>query len=957
MKHAILPLVSSYSFRFGVESPEVLAGALAERGFVAGVLADRGGVPGQLGFRHACRDRGVESGAGARLEIGGIDALYVALNGGWSGLCGLVTSSSSPDRIAPIEAFAAASRVMAITDSTGDAASLKRVLGFSGPVRVAVLPEVLSGHPPGAVENRVTAAGEWPIAVWPSVFAGREAIGRHRVLIRGYRAIEGTDRDQGRFAAVGNIMPDGAVFRRAFHGASRSLRANAELAEAIVMEPVIEGVELIRDPEEEERLRALVNGRFAGVYGSSRTAAKRLGMELEDICVNGLAGYFLDFSKIVEFAKSKGIAVSARGSAGGSTVSYLLGLSIVCPIRHGLSFSRFFNRLRSSPPDIDLDIDSSRRDEVMEWFLGRAGRRGASVSEVVKHRIRSAFRVAATGLGMGSEEMDTLSKLLRRRNSQAWRRPLAARSLEDAELLVGLPSNLAPHPCGIVRTAGPVDLIVPVQPSANGLRITQFDKDGVEEIGLLKMDLLGQRGLTTLSGVCRVMGGRPHDIFRRGGDIPESARELLDSGRTIGVVHVESPALRGLMKEMSIRTMEDVARALALVRPGASAGGGRRRYMDRLHGGDVMDDGLPELMPILRENLGVMLYQEDVSRAAEILLGLDEAGGDLLRRRLKKKQVPAEELIEACRSRGFSMARSKAAWEVLSGYAGYGFCKAHAFTYGAVACAAASLKAERPALYMASVMAAGGGFYGSRTYLEEGRRLGVGFDPPGVNTGRWLSCERQGRIVVGFHHLRGLGATEFEKLKKGRPYRSPSDLSGAGLGPVLCRSMAAVGCFGEMGYTPPAALMQLEAGGGGLFPGDAPGLPGLPDYSMRVRISMELGMLGLPLAGSPLSLEPRPPGTTPASELPSSGSVRLWGRSVTGRRLANGAGFLMLEDDTGIADVFLPSPLYYRAEDLLVRPESTLVVTGTVDRGGRTKAYSIGEGPLTVTPTQPESPE
>jgi len=633
------------------------------------------------------------------------------------------------------------------------------------------------------------------------------------------------------------------------------------------------------------------------------------------------------------------------------------GLSIVCPIRHGLSFSRFFNRLRSSPPDIDLDIDSSRRDQVTGWFLERMGRRGAAVSQTVTHRIRSALRVAASGLGMGQEEMDTLSKLVRRRNNVAWSTPQAAAALRDAELLKGLPSHLAPHPCGLVCADGPVDLLVPVQPSPNGLCIAQFDKDGVEEIGLLKMDLLGQRGLTTMTNACSVLGSRPETLFRKGGMLPEDARAVLDSGRSIGVVHVESPAMRGLMREMSIRTMEDVARALALVRPGAAAGGGRKTYLERMHGGAYGWGLLPELRRELRENHGVMLYQEDISRAAEILLGLDEAGADLLRRRLKKREVSRDEVISMCRRRGDLPQKAAAVWEVLSGYAGYAFCKAHAFTYGSIACAAASLKARVPAVYMAAVMAAGGGFYGARVYLEEARRLGVRFDPPGVNTGRWLSYERDGRIVVGFHHVKGMGSNEYRRIVRGRPYRSPPELAAAGCGPALCRNLAAAGCFRELGLTPPAALMHLEAGSCTLFPGQEPEVPDLPDYSIRVRVSMELGILELPLVASPLTLEARPAGTCPASDLPESGTARLWGRFVTGRRLTGGAGFLMLEDETGTADIFLPSPLFHRAEDILVRPEATLVVTGTIERGGKIKARSVDGGPLTVVPSEPESPD
>ncbi|MEN8209120.1 MAG: hypothetical protein ABFR50_07695, partial [Candidatus Fermentibacteria bacterium] len=615
---------------------------------------------------------------------------------------------------------------------------------------------------------------------------------------------------------------------------------------------------------------------------------------------------------------------------------------------------RFFNILRSRPPDIDLDIDSSRRDEVMKWFLGKEGRYGAAVSQIVTHRSRSAFRVAASGLGISSAETDNLTRLLRYHDNAAWSRPAASAALRNSKLIRSIPSHLAPHPCGLVCTGEPLDTLVPLQPSRGGYDITHFDKDGIEEIGLLKMDLLGQRGLTTISLACSSLGKDPMSIFRRGGSIPDTAGSLLDSGRTIGVVHVESPAMRGLLKQMKIRTMEDVARALALVRPGASAGGGRKNYLECVHLNSVLNTSLPELRSILKENLGVMLYQEDVSKAAEVLLGSDEASSDLLRRRLKKKLVDKGEIISICRRREMNPAKAERVWEVLSSYAGYGFCKAHAFTYASVSCAAALLKSSCPALYMASVMAAGGGFYSPRVYLEEARRLGISFKPPGINTGKWLTCERDGKIVPGFHHLKGMGSTEYEKLRDGRPYRYPSEVLAAGCGMSLCRNMAAAGCFGETGFTPPAALLQLAAGDCGFFPGLPPGSPDLPDYSIETRIAMELGLLDLPLSASPLELITRPAGTVPLGQIGSAVSISVWGRFVTGRRLGAGAGFLMLEDNTGVADVFLPSPLFRRAEFILVRSEATIIVRGRVEMGDRIRGLSVEAGPLSIAPLKPD---
>lgn len=889
--------------------------------------------------------------------MNGMEVIFAAVREGWADLCRVVTAYHLPKRVSMEQALGSAEDLAAVTRSPSDGRRLADETGFAGDILVGVLPGSVSGRSPVSAEREVMDSGFAPVALWPVMFTRPESILTHRVLRGGYLAIEGKRALPCEFAGSGSVMPDASEFRRSFRGAERSLNENRRLAEGLARRPSVMERERVRIPAEEERLAEVVRTRVREVYEDSPCASSRAEKELEVILENGLAGYFLSFEEIVDHCRKRGIAVSARGSAAGSVVAYLLGISIVCPIRHGLSFSRFFNTLRSDLPDIDLDIDSAMREQVVEWFLGRAGRRGAAVSRTVTHRQRSAFRVAASAVGMGRDETDVLSGSVCRPGSAVWRERAAARALNESLLLRGIPSHLAPHPCGLVLTRGPVESMVPLHPSPSGLPVTHFDKDGIEAMGLMKMDLLGQRGLTAVSTACLRLGGDPMRVFRRGGDIQTGARELLAAGMTIGVTHVESPAMRCLLKEMKVRTMEDVARALALVRPGAAAGGGRRRYLERMRTGKAEDEDLPELRGLFADSLGVMLYQEDVSRAAEAFLGLEEASADLLRRRMASKQVAEEEIVAECRRRGMSPAKAAAVWEILSGYAGYGFCRAHAFTYGSEACGAAMLKAEHPAVYMASVMAAGGGFYGARVYLEEARRLGIRFLPPGVNTGEWLTCERGGAIVPGFRHLRGMGSGEYRKLKEGRPYRFPIDVRSAGLGPSLCRSMAAAGCFRELGFSPPEALLELEAGDGGFLGDMRPDTPSLPDYSMRTRVAMEMGLLGLPLGASPMELITRPAGTVPLSEHASRRGIRIWGRPVTARRLKAGAGFMMLEDDTGVADVFLASPLFGRTERVLVRPEATVIVRGVVENGSRIRALAAEPGPLLPEPLEPEPPE
>jgi len=953
MSEYILPWVKScFTFRYGAATPRALAETVAASGFRGAVLADRGGVYGQFAFTDACTLSGVEGVPGADLTFDGRKYIFLALASGWSELSGLITSFHLPGRVPCTEAFERTGNTACISFSPSDTEYLEKELGFQGHVFNAVLPREISGTDPGADEELLIDQGMKPLAVWPSMFCHENDRTVHRIL----RKVDSLLAEP--------LIPDGSppeetydvpsldLFLSEFSTARRSLENNRELALLTCSLPVHSPPKPPCGKHDNRLLRNLTAKRLEGRYGNSCAAKRRLETELDAIAGVGLSGYFLTFSNLIEHCRETGITAVARGSAAGSIVSYLLDISIVCPLRYDLSFARFFNRLRSEPPDIDLDIDSDRRDELMQWFLEKQGRYAASVSQIVTYRSRSAFRAVAAAYGMGPEEIDTLVKLLSDLEDPIWSQPKVAAVLRSSRLLKGLPSHMAPHPCGVVCSNVEIDRIIPVEGSSGGLEITHYDKDGTEFLGLLKMDLLGQRGLTSLSIACRGIREVPAMLFRRQGALSEKALEMLNEGRTLGVAHIESPALRGLLREMDIRNMEDVARALALVRPGAAAGGGREKYLSRVHRLARIDYPVPELRELLRENLGVMLFQEDISEAASILLGIDEAQGDLMRRRLKKKTVQREEILSMCRRRGMNPEKAEICWAALSGYAGYGFCKAHSYTYGVIACASAEMKTSRPAAAMAAMLAAGGGFYHSSVYLEEARRMGITLLPPGVNTGEWVSRSPDDEsIMIGFRHLKGMGSTEFEKLKEGRPYSCPEQVLSSGCGRAIAGSMAQAGCFREIGLNPARALWCLEAGVSDLFP-EGTGSPDLPEYDTEFRLASELAILDVPLVANPISLVKRPGATYPLGEIPTEGRVKLWGRYVTGRRLEKGAGFLMLEDDTGVADIFLPSPWFRNSKRILRRPGATLLVTGTIERNGRIRAGHVESGPLTVAPAE-----
>jgi DNA polymerase III alpha subunit len=920
----LLWVKSAFSFRYGTDTPEALAEAAHRAGFQGVMMADLGGVYGLHRMALACGRLGLKVVTGAHLALPGGMLVTGALKGGWGQFCRLITSTHLPGRVEPELAIADSDRLFAIVSSGAESAGKLREAGFRGRIYHPVLPgETVPALPRGVL----------PVAASPCMFARTESELVHRILRKVDLLLDEP-------WVSSDVKPD---HLRMLPGAGEwpreALMANEALLEEAADEPRERPYDPpVMGPDDPERLRGILLTRLSALYGGSGAAAARLDQEFTDLAGANLCGYFLAFHEIITYCREKGILAVARGSAGGSLVARLLGLSVVCPIRFGLSFPRFFNPLRSRPPDIDLDIDSTRRDEVFQWLSNRWGGRAAAVSAVGSYRSRSAVRFSATASGLGPDEVEVLARAAGNPSEPVWRRGANGSILENAGLLSGLPAGIGPHPCGMVLCNGSAASRVPLQGCAGGLEVTQFDKDGVEFIGLLKMDLLGHRGL---SAIAAASGGEAPELMGEVGSLDGPTLALLNRGATIGVPHIESPAMRGLLREMTIRDIEDVARALALVRPGASAGGGRAAYRS---GGDTRT---PEcLRNLLGENRGVMLYQEDVSEAACILMGLPAARGDLMRRRLKAGQIAREEVVDLCLSAGHSPETARRGWELLSGYAGYGFCKAHAMTYAFEACVFAGLKARRPAHAMAAFMAAGGGFYTQAVYVEEARRMGIRIVSPGVNTGGWLCrATEEGSLMLGMGLIKGMGESEFGKVRQARPFLSPAGVRDAGIGPVLASAMAMAGCFDELGVSRPEAVWAVKSRATGLFPEGVPP-PQLPEYTSAYRVRAEILVMGITTAVHPLEVLERPRDTVPVSEASGTGTFRLWGRITAARSLGGGAGFLMLEDPTGVQDIFLPSPLYRDAELFLRRDGATLVIQCKADAGARITAAGVLPGPI-----------
>ena len=311
--------------------------------------------------------------------------------------------------------------------------------------------------------------------------------------------------------------------------------------------------------------------------------------------------------------------------------------------------------------------------------------------------------------------------------------------LRAADALLDTPRHFGLHPGGVVVSPGPITDFTACHASAKGPIAAQFDKDAIEAIGLVKMDLLGNRALTTLDDCLVELASRgiEPDLAELPEDDPDTA-ELLRTGRTLGCFQVESPGMRNLLQQTGSATMDDVIQAVALIRPGPAGAGMKDAYVRRFRGLEPPTAPHPRLTELLWDTHGIMLYQEDVMQAATLLAGMDLTEADLLRRTLQKQHGRElgplrQRFIEGAGENGVDTEDALRVWELIANFVSFAFCKAHAVTYGRIAYRAVWLKAHHPAVYMAAFLASETGYYQPRVYVEEARRLGVPILPPDVN--------------------------------------------------------------------------------------------------------------------------------------------------------------------------------------------------------------------------------
>ncbi len=484
-------------------------------------------------------------------------------------------------------------------------------------------------------------------------------------------------------------------------------------------------------------------------------AVQLLEKELEVIASLELSDYFLVVKEVVDEAKRRGIRCSGRGSAANSIVAYLLGITGVDPVRHRLLFERFLHGGRKGTPDIDVDFDSERREEVIAWMEERFGvEQTAMTATLMCYRLRSALRDVCKALGYPISVVDKIGKSVPSSSARSVRKylddlsdvvptntPLFRVALSMVESLSECPRHLGLHSGGMLLSRTPLTQFSAIQVSANGVKEVQFDKNDVEAMGLVKLDVLGLRMLATVSEAVELIAstmGVEVDIDELSLDDPK-VYELMCSSRTIGLFQIESQGQQHVLAIHQPSTFDDLIAEVALFRPGPLQSGMVNPYIRRRRGQEAVDYLHPDLKGVLGDTYGVILFQEQVLEIAHHFAGMSLAQADDFRSLMSKFRDSTEmelmrgKFVEGAMNRGVDEVSANKVFDTVSYFVGYGFCRSHAAAFAKIVYQSAWLKLYYPAAYMAAVMQHRPGFYSLMTLIEETKRFGVEVLLPDVN--------------------------------------------------------------------------------------------------------------------------------------------------------------------------------------------------------------------------------
>lgn len=983
---------SDYSPMRGVSSLAALCEAARQQGAESLALTDRNGLYGAVRFLSVARQHGLRPILGAELTQGAHRALLLIKDKeGYANLCRLLSARHAEGHFDPVAAVSRYRRGLIVLSDDAEALRAWQAQASDdlyveltpGPSMQAALAFSRQRRLPPAATNRVH-------------FVAPQDFALHRLL----RAIALTTTLsrltlEDCCAATNWLMPP-ARMEQHFPHVPEALANTERIARACQADwwstttvfPRFAGQ---TDPQALALLRDKTYAGAARRYGrplGDRVAA-RIEHELKVIRDTGFAHYFLVVEEIVRQAPR----TCGRGSVAASIVAYCLEITHVDPIRHNLFFERFLTPHRKDPPDIDIDFPWDERDAILQWIFDRHGKRNAAmVANQNRLGLRSAFREVAKVYGMPPAEIGDLAGRLAKhpQSMESDEAPLDEARLAQlgrtlklrrpwpeiirAALLVqDHLRNLALHCGGLVIVPDEIRRYVPVEPSAKGPPVIQWEKDQTEEAGLVKIDILGNRSLSVIRDALDAVAqntGRRIDYAAWDPIGDPATRDVITKGDTMGCFYIESPATRLLLRKLwrgmpaHLLPERDVFDYLvmvsSLVRPASLP------FVDeflRRAQGAPGRSWHPDLDELLKETHGIMTYQEDVTKVAMKIGHFSLEDAEQLRKVLSKKHKQRQlrdyqrQFVEGAAAHGLQHETIKEIWDMIMSFTGYSFCKPHSASYAQVSFKSAWLRVHYPAEFMAAVISNAGGFYSTFAYLSEARRMGLAILPPDINASEWPYRGHGKEVRVGFMSIKTLSRAFVDRALADRraqgPFRSFHDFLGRVSGDLdQVRALIRAGCFdgiaGEL--TRPALLWRLyvqprpsahrkecplTSHASRLTSSVAAPIP--PEYSAGQRLRHEIESFGFPLSRHPLELCPLPAGRYVAA----ADMARHVGRRITMRgwfitdkivqtKHGEPMDFVSFEDLTGLYEAtFFPDA--YRRFAYLLAANRGYLLRGVVE--------------------------
>ncbi|MEW5925450.1 MAG: PHP domain-containing protein, partial [Candidatus Zixiibacteriota bacterium] len=645
--NSVLPVCrSSFSLLYGTISPESLVETAAGYGYTALILADRNNLYGCYDFYLAARERGIKPIIAAELTTKAGNIILICENhDGFKNLSRLITRYQLDGAPGMNELKQYRGDLICIIRDISKPEELKDVYGNN-------LYAGLTADNPSKIERLARHYGLQTIACPMVNFIDKDDYKRHRLL----RAIDGgyllDNLPDDACARPDEYFQSPSDYEHFFEIFPKAVQNNHTLVERCNLifperKNILPDIKI--DGDHAERLKHdALEGLHRRKPDLSGPYLARLEYELSVIQRTGFVDYFLIVGQIIDFCRREHIAAVGRGSAAGSLVSYSLGVTEVDPIEEKLYFERFLNEARSDCPDVDLDIDWRRRDEVLDFVYRTYGAEHvAMMASYIHFQPRLAIRECAKAFGHSPDEIERYTGQITAhpmeksnfperptvRSHAEWERYRPV--FEAARSIYGLPRHLGIHAGGIVITPDPITDYIPMERATKGINVTQCDMYQAEKIGLVKIDILGQRGLAVIADCYKAVREIRGEDFR----IPENdsaTYDVLRAGRTIGVFQIESPGMRAMLRDLKPEELNDITLALSLIRPGASESGMKKIFLDRFH--DKIATVYPHknLEEVLKETYGVFIYQEQVLLAAQKIAGFNLAASDLLRRAITK---------------------------------------------------------------------------------------------------------------------------------------------------------------------------------------------------------------------------------------------------------------------------------------------------------------------------------